>query len=57
MNNNLKLLVVGLIVFAVALILKTQRLLSDNLSTIVIIAALVITIIPLYKLVFKKLKK
>lgn len=57
MNNNLKLLLLGLIIFALSLILRQQHIINETISNIVIVISLVIIIIPLYRLVFKKLSK
>lgn len=57
MNNNLKLLFLGLIIFALSLILRLQHIINEMISNIIIVISLVIIIIPLYRLVFKKLSK
>lgn len=57
MNKNLQFLLLGAFVFIAALLIRSQQLVSDLLTTIMLIIALIIVIIPLYKLVFNSLKK
>ncbi len=57
MKNNLLLLSLGLILIALTLFLQTQNILSETGSSIGLVIALIITVIPLSKLVFKNLKK
>ncbi len=57
MNKNLQFLLLGAFVFITALLIRSQQLVNDLVTTIMLIIALIIVIIPLYKLVFKSLKK
>jgi uncharacterized membrane protein len=55
--KNIKLLIVGLILFLVAIILRSQDTLNSTITTTLLLIALIVTVVPLYNLVFKKLKK
>ena len=57
MKKNLVLLTIGLLLIALTLVLQTQNILSQTGSSIGLIIALIITVIPLFNLVFKKLRK
>lgn len=57
MNKNLQFLLLGAFIFLAALIIRSQQLLSDLVTTIILVISLIIVIVPLYKLVFKSLKK
>ena len=53
MKKNLILLLVGLAVFALALVLEAQGILNQTTSTIFLIIALAISVIPLINLEYK----
>ena len=57
MNTNNKTLILALVIFAIALLLRFIGILSEQIANYIIIAALCLVVIALYKLVFKKLRK
>ncbi|MBB1149008.1 MULTISPECIES: hypothetical protein [unclassified Myroides] len=57
MNKNAKLLTIGLILFALSLILKALQIINTTVSTIVILLGFAFIVVSLYNLVFKRLRK
>lgn len=55
--KNIKLLLLGLILFLIAIILRNQGTVNSIITIVLLIIALVVTAIPLYNLVFNRLKK
>ncbi|TDS57877.1 hypothetical protein C8P70_1149 [Myroides indicus] len=56
MDKNLKLLFLGLVIFLLSFILRMQNIISETLSNILIVISLIIVVIPLSRMVFKKRK-
>ncbi|WP_199268633.1 hypothetical protein [Myroides fluvii] len=57
MDKNVKLLTLGLLLFAFSLILKATAIITPTISTIVIIIGFAFIVVSLYHLVFTKLRK
>ncbi|MBB1140191.1 hypothetical protein [Myroides sp. WP-1] len=57
MDKNVKLLSIGLILFALSLILKATHIINTTISTIVILIGFAFIVVSLYHLVFTKLRK
>lgn len=55
--NNIKLLILGLVVFIIAIVIRTTFDFPAILNNVILLIALIITVTPLYRLVFNKLKK
>ncbi|MGG5577111.1 hypothetical protein ACPDHL_07190 [Myroides sp. C15-4] len=57
MDKNAKLLTIGLILFALSLILKALQVINTTVSNLVILLGFVFIVLSLYNLVFKRLRK
>lgn len=57
MNKNLKLLVLGLVVFLFSFMLRMQNVISETINNVLVIISLIIIAFPLSRMVFKRQKK
>ncbi|MGG5505577.1 MULTISPECIES: hypothetical protein [unclassified Myroides] len=57
MDKNVKLLTIGLLLFALSLILKATQIINTTISTLVILIGFAFIVVSLYHLVFTKLRK
>ncbi len=57
MDKNVKLLSIGLLIFGFSIILRAANAIDQLISSIVMVIGFIFVIIPLYRLVFKKLNK
>lgn len=57
MNKNLKLLVLGLVVFLFSFMLRMQNIISETINNVLVIISLIIIAFPLSRMVFKRQKK
>lgn len=57
MDKNVKLLSIGLFIFGLSIILRAMEVIDESVSTIVMVVSFIFIVIPLYRLVFKRLKK
>ncbi|WP_410878096.1 hypothetical protein [Myroides sp. DW712] len=57
MDKNAKLLTFGLVLFALSLILKAVQIITNTISTILILLGFAFVVVALYNLVFKRLRK
>ncbi|AJA68458.1 hypothetical protein HX045_03005 [Myroides odoratimimus] len=57
MDKNVKLLLLGAFLFIITIVLRSMTAISSSVILALAIISLVIVVVPLYKLVFKKLRK
>ncbi|WP_205273831.1 hypothetical protein [Myroides odoratimimus] len=57
MDKNVKLLLLGAFLFIITIVLRSMTAISSSIILALAIISLVIVVVPLYKLVFKKLRK
>ncbi|MDM1360214.1 MAG: hypothetical protein LBI73_09210 [Myroides sp.] len=57
MDKNVKLLLLGAILFIITIILRTATAINSSAILALAIIALIIVVVPLYNLVFKRLRK
>ncbi|MGS4346233.1 hypothetical protein ACKUSY_11690 [Myroides odoratus] len=57
MDKNAKLLTFGLVLFALSLILKAVQIITNTISTVLILLGFAFVVVALYNLVFKRLRK
>ncbi|WP_164071953.1 hypothetical protein [Myroides marinus] len=57
MDKNVKLLLLGATLFIITIILRTATAINSSAILVLAIIALIIVVVPLYNLVFKRLRK
>ncbi len=57
MDKNVRLLLTGLLIFGLSIILRAADVIDELISSIVIVISFIFVVIPLYRLVFKRLQK